>query len=144
MTDQSLTSLPYEFTPAQNQTIGGLAGRMKILGWAYIAQGLLTGLLGFLALVVLPLAGVVYLIITTVVLLSGIWTRSASTSFLMIVTTRGSDISHLMDALAALRKLYGLQVWLLAGALVLIALAVLAALFFGIDAVPTMEQSKAT
>jgi hypothetical protein len=45
--------------------------------------------------------GLIYLMI-------GAWTRSAAGSFRLIVDTRGSDISHLMDALSSLNKMYTL------------------------------------
>jgi hypothetical protein len=41
-------------------------------------------------------------------LLLGVWTRSAGGSFKKIVRTTGSDISHLMEALSSLNKLYSL------------------------------------
>jgi hypothetical protein len=41
-------------------------------------------------------------------LLLGVWTRSAGGSFKQIVRTRGSDISHLMEALSSLNKMYSL------------------------------------
>jgi hypothetical protein len=45
--------------------------------------------------------GLIYLLI-------GVWTRSAAGSFKMIVTTEGHDISHLMNALGALNRMYTL------------------------------------
>jgi hypothetical protein len=41
-------------------------------------------------------------------LLVGVWTRQAAGSFRMIVDTQGNDISHLMNALAALNRMYTL------------------------------------
>jgi hypothetical protein len=41
-------------------------------------------------------------------LLIGVWTRSAGGSFHKVVTTQGSDISHLMEALSSLNKMYAL------------------------------------
>jgi len=41
-------------------------------------------------------------------LLLGVWTRSAAGSFKKIVDTSGSDIGHLMEALSALDRMYGL------------------------------------
>jgi hypothetical protein len=38
----------------------------------------------------------------------GGWTRSAGTSFEKIVTTQGSDVSHLMNALSSLHSMYAL------------------------------------
>lgn len=37
----------------------------------------------------------------------GIWTRSAGRAFRKIVKTENSDISHLMDGVGSLRKMYG-------------------------------------
>jgi hypothetical protein len=41
-------------------------------------------------------------------LLIGVWTRSSASSFQMIVDTKGHDISHLMNALHSLNKMYTL------------------------------------
>jgi hypothetical protein len=46
-------------------------------------------------------------------LLMGGWTRSAGTSFEKIVSTQGSDISHLMTGLGSLRSMYSLLYTLL-------------------------------
>ena len=40
-------------------------------------------------------------------LLLGLWTQSAASSFRQIVDTTGRDVSHLMDALSSLNKMYG-------------------------------------
>jgi hypothetical protein len=54
--------------------------------------------------------------------LIGMWTRSAGRSFQQVVDTTGSDIQHLMNALAELNKMYALIYTLIAiGLLVLIA-----------------------
>jgi hypothetical protein len=45
-------------------------------------------------------------------LLLGTWTRSAGRSFQQIVTTKGSDITHLMNALSSLYSMYNL-IWTL-------------------------------
>jgi hypothetical protein len=50
-------------------------------------------------------------------LLLGVWTRSAAASFQKIVTTQGSDISHLMNALDSLKSMYGMIYLLLLVAL---------------------------
>jgi hypothetical protein len=46
-------------------------------------------------------------------LLMGVWTRSAGDSFLKIVTTQGSDITHLMNGLGSLYSMYSLLYTLL-------------------------------
>lgn len=134
----------YEFSLSQNQTIQMLAKRMKVLGWVYIIYGALIGLIGVLTLVMMPLIGVLYILITAVILFTGIWTKSAATSFDMIVSTKGSDVNHLMDALESLRKLYNLQYWLLIGSLIAFAIGVVIAIVVGIDAFSAMEQAAAT
>jgi hypothetical protein len=60
-------------------------------------------------------------------LLVGLWTQNAAGSFRKIVDTKGNDISHLMDALSSLNKMYTL-IWTLIviGLLVLIISAGLA------------------
>jgi hypothetical protein len=55
-------------------------------------------------------------------LLLGVWTRSAASSFRLIVNTRGNDITHLMNALSSLYSMYNL-IW------TLLVLTLLAALF---------------
>lgn len=56
--------------------------------------------------------GLIYLLI-------GVWTRGAAVSFRQIVDTAGSDISHLMNALASLNKMYTLMYTLLVIAVLL-------------------------
>jgi hypothetical protein len=46
-------------------------------------------------------------------ILMGGWTRAAGVSFQQIVTTTGRDISHLMNALSSLEKMYALVYTLL-------------------------------
>ena len=41
-------------------------------------------------------------------LLVGVWTQGAGGSFKKIVTPKGSDINHLMEALSSLNKMYAL------------------------------------
>lgn len=138
------TSAAYEFNASQNETIRLLGGKMKILGWVYIIQGILTAIASVLMLIVLPLAGLLYLAITAVVVFTGIWTKSAAGSFEMIVLTKGGDINHLMDALDSLRKLYTLQFWILVGAMAFIAIMLVISLFVGIDAMSTLQNGAAT
>jgi hypothetical protein len=54
-------------------------------------------------------------------LLMGVWMQSAGNSFLNIVTTQGSDISHLMNGLTSLHSMFSLLYTLL-----------LVAVFFGL------------
>ena len=96
----------YEFGPEQNVLIGDLASKMTFVGLFGLAIGIL---------MVLPAifrfdpATVVMGIIS---ILIALWTRSAGGSFREVVQTEGADVSHLMNALNSLRKLYTLTFWL--------------------------------
>jgi hypothetical protein len=57
-------------------------------------------------------------------LLLGVWTRNAAGSFKKIVETKGSDISHLMEAVSALNKMYSLVYTLIVIGLLLFAAAI--------------------
>jgi hypothetical protein len=94
----------YEFSAVQNQVIGDLANKMGTVGLVLIVLGVLVFAGGVLHIFHQGaegsiLAGVVYI-------LFGVWTRGAADSFRRIVATQGRDISHLMNALADLLKMY--------------------------------------
>ena len=65
-------------------------------------------------------------------LLQGVWTRSSAASFQKIVDTRGNDITNLMNAVGALRTMYGLLYLLLAAALLggLVAIGLTVYMYF--------------
>ena len=144
----------YEFTPEQNQLIGGLAGKMKFVGFFAILAGLINLVMALLLVAAiyrdripeewktktrgylsqvrdklpeevraqaeqysidrLPAANHLWGIaietaaVAVFLLLLGAWTRSAGDSFRKIVETRGSDVTHLMDALGSLHGMYSL------------------------------------
>jgi hypothetical protein len=60
-------------------------------------------------------------------LLVGVWTRQAAGGFARVAYTKGSDMSRLMDALAALNLKYGLMYYMILAA----ALMSLASLLVG-------------
>ncbi len=124
--EQPTPQTPYEFTPAQDDIIRALAGKMKFVGIFHIVASFIIGLAGLIALFFSPLVGALYLVLLTPQLLIGIWTINAAQSFKLVVGTRGRDIPHLMGALTALRKLYTLMFWLLIAALLIAVLAVAA------------------
>ena len=124
--EQTRPQPAYEFTPAQDDIIRALAGKMKFVGIFYIVASCFVGLAGLVALFFSPMVGVFYLALLTPQLLIGIWTINAAQSFKLVVGTKGRDIPHLMGALTALRRLYTLMFWLLIAALVLIMLAIAA------------------
>ena len=65
-------------------------------------------------------------------LLQGVWSRSSGASFRKIVDTRGNDITNLMNAVGALRTMYGLLYLLLAAALLggLVAIGLTVYMYF--------------
>ena len=121
----------YEFSAQENETIQVLARRMKFVGIFNIVIGVLYGVAGLVFLLVQPLALMLYLPVVGMLILIGVWTNSASSSFKMIVQTEGQDIMHLMSALGQLRKLYNLQFWLLVVGLALVVIFFLVGLLAG-------------
>jgi hypothetical protein len=109
----------YEFTPGENKVIGQLAMKMHFVGLFLLAMGMLVigiGVLEFHSGAFISAGPILSGSLTCVV---GLWTQRASTSFSYVVRTQGRDISHLMDALDDLRKLYNFQFWLVMLALLL-------------------------
>jgi hypothetical protein len=111
----------YEFKPGENRIIGQLASKMHFVGLFLLAMGLLIIAIG--VAVVFHAGPIISGILACVV---GLWTQRASMSFRDVVRTEGKDISHLMDALDDLRKLYSLQYWLLILGVALALLGLLA------------------
>jgi hypothetical protein len=119
----------YEFTADQNHLIGTLASRMKFVAIFLIVLGCIMGLAGLFSL---P-AGVVYLVIAAIYIIIGIWTIGAANAFKKIVDTEASDISHLMNALNELKKLYTLQYVLSIIAIVFMGIAILTGIIGGLS-----------
>lgn len=134
-------STQYEFTGEQNQLIGSLAGKMRLVGLVMLIMGFCTLFMAILIAVggqsegklkELPPATfwsivAYYAIAALFYLLLGSWTRNAAGSFQQIVDTRGQDISRLMDALGALHKIYSVLYTLCVVAIVLFVLFVVGA-----------------
>ncbi len=129
------THTRYEFTREQNELIGDLAGKMRLVGLIGVVLGILNLLSALLLLLFvfqdrLPadmlqripeevrkqMPPTAYLwgyllqvaAVGLIFLLLGVWTRSSASSFHQIVDTSGRDISHLMEALDSLRRMYAL------------------------------------
>lgn len=119
----------YEFTMAQNDILRALAIKMKYVGFIYVFIGSLGGLISLIALFIKPVYGLFYLLLLTPQLLIGAWNISAANSFGQIVFTKGHDITHLMSALASLRKMYTLTFWLLVFVLALVLIGIAAGIF---------------
>lgn len=99
----------YEFTPEQNQSITDLARKMRLVGFVLVVVGVLGILAGGLDLS----RNLGSLIQGLLNVFLGFFTLRGSIAFRQIVTTRGRDISFLMDALRSLGWLYGLFYWLI-------------------------------
>lgn len=113
----------YEFDQSQNELILDLANKMRFVAYLSVVVGTLSFIGGFI-----PELDIANMIQGTIMVIMGIWTIKAASSFKKIVDTRDNDIVNLMGALGELRKLYGLQYWLFIIGLIFIAFA----LVFGI------------
>lgn len=125
----------YEFTEVQNRQIGSLARKMRLVGLVAVVLGVVELILGILLLIYafrdqlpaevlrripedtlkqLPPPSQLWSVVVQagasglIFLLIGLWTRTAAAEFQQIVNTTGSDVSHLMSALASLHKMYSL------------------------------------
>ncbi len=141
MTQQAQPPAPsgYEFNEAQNLTFRVLASRMKFLGILNLVFAVCIGLFAVLAAFGSPLTIVVSGPQVALMVVLGLWMMNASSSFRMIIDTKGSDISHLMTAMEALRKLYNLQFWLTIAVLVLFLVGFLIAISMGVFAAAAMS-----
>jgi len=136
---QQAAQAGYEFTDAQNMTFNVLASRMKFLGVLNMVFAVCIGLFAILALFSSPLTIVVSGPQVAMLVVLGLWMMNASSSFRMIVDTRGQDISHLMTAMEALRKLYNLQFWLTIAVLVVFVIGFILAISMGVFAAAAMS-----
>jgi len=118
-------SQEYEFNTSQNELIQNLASTMKFVGYFLIAVGILAAISGIIAITKGGFSALVQGIIQGII---GFWTLKAAKSFQLIVDTEGRDIENLMGALGELRKLYGLQYWILIIALIFVAIGLVVAI----------------
>jgi hypothetical protein len=159
----------YEFTEAQNQQIGGLARKMRLVGLVAVLLGVVNLLLGVLLLVYvfrdqLPAEALrripedtlkqiappsqLWAIIVQVMasglifLMIGLWTRSAAAEFRQIVDTTGHDISHLMHALGALHRMYSLLYTLIIVGILALLIAIGAFLYTRYNGFPTITRGN--
>lgn len=104
-------SVPYEFTPAENEVVRELAGTMAVTGLVLIA----------LAIVAILYAGVFIvgsrqdptpLVVTALcapMVIAGFGLRSAAEPLLKIVGSQGQDMTHLMTSLREFRRVFAQQ-----------------------------------
>ena len=123
--DTRVVDHQYEFRGTENKIILQLARKMQFVGIFLLIMGLL--IIGIGVAVVFHAGPIVSGTLACVV---GLWTQRASVSLRSVVKTEGRDITHLMDALDDLRKLYSLQYWLLIVGL-LLAMSGLLAVYLG-------------
>ena len=117
----------YEFNEFQNNTFSKLASAMMFVGAVEVVAAVIYVAIALLRLVSLDVVGAAASTVQGVVmLLIGVWTINASRYVREIVTTQGSDISHLMRAMSELVKLYSLQRVVIIIAIVLAGLSLLA------------------
>jgi hypothetical protein len=110
-----MSSLPqYEFDEKQNSVIEQLSRAMLWIAVPLQIVGILYGLAVVLAIVQAfhdasqVFAAVFAALAMLFFLALGNWTGNAAQSFRRIVTTTGQDVTHLMDGLDNLRKMYSL------------------------------------
>lgn len=97
----------YEFGAEEEEEFSTLSSAMKFVGIAQIVFGLVRAVGGAVQGGAGNIAGGI--VSAIVIALIGIWTVRAASSVQKIVDTEGSDVSHLMDAVGELTKLYSLQ-----------------------------------
>jgi hypothetical protein len=127
--------MSYEFTSQQNDLIGSLAKKMRLVGLVNVVFGVLYLISSLILLVIIfqahlpaevtqsipedyrrkvPTGNYLWgILIQTalaglIFLMIGLWTRSSAASFQQIVDTTGRDIGHLMNALGSLHRMYSL------------------------------------
>ncbi len=115
----------YEFSPDQNAIFSRLAGAMRFVA---IVMVLASGTVGIAAVfigrsTVVGAAMVAPLAIAVAFLAAQLY--QAATHFRRIVSTRGSDVEHLMAALDEMANAYLTQrwLWIVAAVAILLALA---------------------
>jgi hypothetical protein len=111
------TERQYEFSDDQNDQIARLSNSMRWVAAPMLALGTLCAInliMGFVWLVQTKtyqdwhaIGTILYLLFSTLLFLAfAMWTSNSARAFQEITQTQGHDISHLMNALDGLRKLY--------------------------------------
>jgi len=114
----------YEFTVDQNKLFASMGKKTGVISFLFFGFAVLT-LAGIaLSLNKLTISNMVFDGVLFVVFASiGRFNRKVSADFEKIVKTEGNDVALLMEAIASLKKLYTVQIWMFG---VVFALAVLA------------------
>jgi hypothetical protein len=101
----------FEFNRDQEKLIGDLGRKMSFVGMFMMVMSIINLFIMLIARRVDVSVLVFFLI--------GLWTLTAGRGFQQIAATTGRDITHLMEAIGGLRKMYTLVYWLLVIGLVL-------------------------
>ena len=101
----------YEFSRTQNEALADLARVMRAVGFWFVLYGAL--LLVWFAVRLVPRDGQVTVDVTGLLsgllyVLLGVFARRGGRTFSEIVETEGSDVRHLMGAVAELSRFFGL------------------------------------
>jgi len=126
---ESQFSEEYEFNESQNELIGSLASTMNFVGYFLIAIGIVAAISG---IITITQGGFPELVQGIAQLIIGFWTMKAAKSFKLIVDTEGRDVENLMGALGELRKLYGLQYWVIMITLIFVFIGLIVAIIGGV------------
>ena len=122
-----VASQEYEFDSAQDALVQSLAVSMKFVGTMLIVFGAVTAVGSLAVMMKLPAYGIVSLVQGLIFIISGAWTDNASDGFKKIATTKGRDMTNLMNALGELLKLYRMQRVMFLIALVTVSVALVVA-----------------
>lgn len=100
----------YEFSAEQNTVIRDLAGVMSVAGLVLMALAIVAILyVGvFVASAARDPTPMVFAAFCAPMVIAGFWVRGAAEPLLKIVDTEGRDITHLMNALSELRRIFAL------------------------------------
>jgi len=123
----------YEFSADENRVVDRFARVARLAGWLDLVLAAAIVAVGARAYVHFGpaslwgmLDGIAVALSTVFLVLFGVWLIRASSSMSKIVSTQGSDVSHLLSSFTQLTKIYRTQFWLwMVGAVLGVALLIL-------------------
>ena len=111
---EPLLATGYEFTPAQDLIIRTTGSRARIGGILTLLGAGLTALTGVLALFTAEafgvIAAIIYALLSLIPIFVGLNFLQAGKALDAVVTTRGSDIDHLMESISSVGKALYIQI----------------------------------
>jgi hypothetical protein len=116
----------FEFSEEQSNVLKRLARLMKYAAVLFIFIGVIIGIFCGFTIAHDIFRGSVYLFLTILTVVFGVWTNGISYSFRQIVETAGQDIDILMEAFKTMKRFYMLQfIWLIIITLLFLAVLIL-------------------